>query len=207
MAIVKRVNSPYTIQTVTATDGITLNSGYVTVTGNLNVLGSTTAIETNNTSLKDNIIVLNDGEAGAGVTLGTAGIQIDRGTSANVTLRWNEANGGTWQITGDGTNYANIAASSLTTANLSLQDSSNPYLNANLNLHGYTIVSNVGNINFAGNLQINNAPVSPTSVSGATVLYASTPSGGTSGLYVVNESATNQELVTKTRAFGYSLIL
>jgi hypothetical protein len=190
MATVKRFNTTYTL------DGPT-----VTVTGNLNVLGSTTAIETTNTSLKDNVIVLNDGEAGLGVTLGSAGILIDRGLLANVQLRWYETYQ-QWQVTSDGTVYSNLV-----TGSTALINDLTPTLGANLNTYQYSIASNVGNINFAGNLQINNTAVTPGVVANATVVYASTPGAGTSGIYVVNGSAANQELITKSRAFGFSLIL
>ena len=55
------------------------NRGTVRITGNLDVIGKTTTVESSNTSIKDNIIILNSGETGAGVvTLGdTAGLQID----------------------------------------------------------------------------------------------------------------------------------
>jgi hypothetical protein len=200
MASVKKFTTSYTL------DGPT-----VTVTGNLNILGTQTAIETTNTTLKDNKIVLNDGETGNGVsTLGTtAGLVIDRGAATvggNVELRWNEAYL-KWEITNDGTNYANISASAGSGGNLSLKDDVNPYLNANLNTHGYFITSNIGNINFAGNIQLNNQAVTPTAVTGATVVYAASPNAGTSGVYVVNGSAANEELVTKRRAFGFSLLL
>jgi hypothetical protein len=49
------------------------------------------------------IITLNKGEIGAGVTLGQAGLEVDRGSLANVRLRWNETFD-TWQITSDGYN-------------------------------------------------------------------------------------------------------
>ena len=193
------------------TTSYTLDGPLVTVTGNLNVLGTQTIIDSTTTTIRDNTIVLNDGETGNGVsTLGTtAGITVDRGAATiggNVSLRWNETFL-KWEITNDGTNYANISASSSVTGNLSLKDDLNPFLNANLNTHGYFITSNIGNINFDGNIQLNNQAVAPTAVTGATVVYAATPNAGTSGVYVVNGSAANEELVTKRRAFGFSLIL
>jgi hypothetical protein len=63
----------------------------VIVVGNLTVQGSTTSVETTNTTITDNIITLNEGETGAGVSLGTAGIEIDRGTNPNVSFVWSEA--------------------------------------------------------------------------------------------------------------------
>ncbi|MEI6051264.1 MAG: hypothetical protein WCQ44_01055 [Opitutaceae bacterium] len=193
MAAVKRLNTSYTIDT---TD--------VIITGNLTVQGSQSALETTNTTLKDNIIILNDGEVGAGVTLGTAGIQIARGSLANVALRWNESFD-KWQITNDGTTYSNLVSSS--TGLTAVIDDPAPALGGNLNTNSYTISSNVGNMKFGGNIQINNTTVAPSAVTNATVLYAATPNSGTSGIYVVNDSAVNEELITKKRAFAFSLIL
>ena len=49
-----------------------------------------------------NIITLNSNETGTPSQNG--GIEIERGTSTNVTLRWNETND-VWEFTNDGTNY------------------------------------------------------------------------------------------------------
>lgn len=57
--------------------------GTVTIYGNLDVKGTTTQIETTNTNVNDNIIKLNSGEANTHITLGTAGIQIDRGDATH----------------------------------------------------------------------------------------------------------------------------
>jgi len=57
-------------------------NGSVTILGNLDVKGVTTQIETTNSSIKDNTITLNSGEAGSlsgKVTAGTSGIKIARG--------------------------------------------------------------------------------------------------------------------------------
>ena len=75
---------------VEATTG-TSNFNNVVVAGNLTVQGTTTTIDTDNTTIKDNVIILNQGESGAGVTLGTSGIEIERGSSANKTLVWDES--------------------------------------------------------------------------------------------------------------------
>lgn len=55
-------------------------SGNIVVDGNLVIGGSTTTISTEDLAISDNIIVLNDGEQGAGVSLNQSGIQIDRGS-------------------------------------------------------------------------------------------------------------------------------
>lgn len=64
----------------------------VTIKGDLLVQGETVAIEVTNLTIEDNTILLNKGESGNGVSLGSAGIEVDRGTADNVRFEWNEAN-------------------------------------------------------------------------------------------------------------------
>ena len=59
------------------------NTGTVTIYGNLDVIGGTTFIETTNTNITDNILVLNNGETANYVSLGTAGLLISRSVDAN----------------------------------------------------------------------------------------------------------------------------
>jgi hypothetical protein len=194
MAAVKRLNTSYTIDT---TD--------VIITGNLTVNGTQTTIESANTVLKDNIMLLNDGETGAGVTLGTAGILINRGVSPNVAIRWNEANSGTWQIANAAGTYSNVVSSS--TGLTHVIDDVDPTLGANLNTSSYTISSNVGNVNFAGNLQLKYTTIPAIATTGTIVVNAAEEGAGRTGLYVTGDASTNEELITKKRAFAFSLIL
>jgi hypothetical protein len=79
----------------------------VTINGDLFVNGTTTTISSETVLVEDNIITLNNGEPGAGVTAVSAGLEIDRGSEANVFLRWNETTD-TWQVTEDGTIFYDI---------------------------------------------------------------------------------------------------
>ena len=108
MAQNTRINTSYTLKTINASDSVTLDTSLVTVTGNLIVLGSQAAISTTNTTLFDNIITLNAGLSPSIAPTLNAGIEVDRGTQTNVQLRWNETVK-SWQVTNDGTTYANIA--------------------------------------------------------------------------------------------------
>jgi len=63
-------------------------SGNVIVGGNLTVSGTTTTVNTETINLADNQILLNSNETGTPSQNG--GIEIERGTSANKTLVWNE---------------------------------------------------------------------------------------------------------------------
>lgn len=55
--------------------------GDTTFTGNVNIQGTTTSVNATNLEIKDNIIELNKGEVGSGISKGSAGIKIDRGDS------------------------------------------------------------------------------------------------------------------------------
>jgi hypothetical protein len=79
----------------------------LTVTGNLTVSGTTTSINTETLTVDDNVIVLNNNVTSSPSE--NAGIEVERGTSANVLVRWNETSD-KWEITNDGTTYGNIVS-------------------------------------------------------------------------------------------------
>lgn len=66
--------------------------GTVVITGDLTVQGTTTTVETANMTIEDNIIVLNQGEAGAGITdpSNSSGIEIDRGSLLNALMVYDD---------------------------------------------------------------------------------------------------------------------
>jgi hypothetical protein len=65
-------------------------TGNLTVTGNIVHNGSNFTVNATTVTTKDNIITLNSGEVGSGVTAGKAGIQIDRGEAADYQLIFDE---------------------------------------------------------------------------------------------------------------------
>ena len=74
--------------------------GNLVVSGNLTVSGNTTYVNTETIQLSDNIITLNANEAGTPSQ--DAGLEVERGTSSNVVLQWNEVND-YWEIASGGT--------------------------------------------------------------------------------------------------------
>ena len=82
MAETKRISDQYTISAPT-----------IIIDGNLTVSGSTTSVETTNSTIADNIIVLNEGETLAGIAggSGTSGIEIDRGSLTNVSFVYDDS--------------------------------------------------------------------------------------------------------------------
>jgi len=90
----------------------TINAnGNMVIDGNLTVSGTATAINTTQTTINDNIIILNNDVTGTPSE--NAGIEVERGSATNVALRWNESTD-RWQITNDGSSYANIATGDTT---------------------------------------------------------------------------------------------
>ena len=118
MSTTKRILGDYTIQSVIPTDRVNINTSLVTINGNLLVTGQQTTIDSTNTQLWDNIITLNAGTSPGTTPVLDAGIEVDRGTQANVRLLWKESVK-QWQITNDGATYANIATST-TTGNINI---------------------------------------------------------------------------------------
>jgi hypothetical protein len=215
MSIVKNVSGPYTINTINHDDPIILDSNVVIINGNLQVRGNTTTISSTNTNIFDNIIVLNSGLGPTTAPTLNAGIEVDRGSSANVQLRWNEG-AGYWQATRDGSIYYNLVAT--TTGNTRVVDDPRPQLAANLELAGFALVSTTTDniyldpnkaVQLDGNLNIKkliNAPV-PAPISNYNIITASNVGTGGTGLFVTNdEGISNQELITKARAVVYSII-
>jgi len=77
----------------------------LTITGNLTVSGTTTTINSATLNIADNQITLNSDVTGAPSE--NAGLKVERGTSTDVDIRWNETDD-KWQFTNDGTNYTNL---------------------------------------------------------------------------------------------------
>jgi len=95
-------------------DGDTTFGHNVIVTGNFTVNGTTTSVDSVNLEVEDNTILLNKNETGAGVTAGSAGIEIERGTETNSSILWSEGDD-RWYINGGTLNAAlGIISSSIT---------------------------------------------------------------------------------------------
>jgi phage-related tail fiber protein len=74
----------------TAVSGNSSVGGNLTITGNLTVNGTNTVVNSSTVTTKDNIILVNAGEVGSGVTSGKAGIQVDRGDMADYQIVFDE---------------------------------------------------------------------------------------------------------------------
>jgi hypothetical protein len=98
--------------TITLDTGV--EQGTVVITGDLLVKGNTTTVDTANLTIEDNIILLNKGESGSGVTEGTSGLEIDRGSLLNAQFLWVEADE-KFRIQLDDTSLSGIIVGSVAT--------------------------------------------------------------------------------------------
>ena len=185
MSVTKRILGDFNISNKDVFGAnITISTHTLTIDGNL-LVGNITNATVTNTSVEDNIIVLNRGETGAGVTMGNAGIEIDRGSLTNVRLTFNE-NIDRWQLTNDGINYYDITIGSASAIGSVSADPA-PSLGGNLNITTKSLFDTSANVE----------------------VRANTAAMGGSGLYTNKIGVTNnkKELITKNRALVYSIIL
>ena len=87
---------------------------------NLTINGTQTIVNTETLTVDDNIIVLNNNESGTPSE--DAGIEVERGTSTNVKLQWDES-ADVWQFTNDGSSYQNMLTDATARALISVTDS------------------------------------------------------------------------------------
>ena len=222
MATVKRTSGDYNIYTYDAAGNIDGNVGIttntVTITGNLTVTGTQTTVNSTDTNIKDRLIVLNEGESGAGVTGNLSGIEVDRGSSTNARLVYVESTN-QWSIdNGSGTVIAIATSASGNGGIENVVEDVTPQLGGDLDVNGQSIVSaSNGNIVIAPDgsgilhvdgtaVRLQNEASDPTGQSGYTTLYAKTAGSGGTGLYAVSGSTSADELVSKSKAVVYGII-
>jgi len=98
-------------------DSYTINVPTMTVNGNLNVVGTTTSINSATLDFTD-LLVLNSNIGAVTPTI-DATIAVYRGTQANTAIRWHEATK-TWQITNDGTTFGNVLTAGIPAGNINI---------------------------------------------------------------------------------------
>ena len=127
---------------------------------NLHVTGTEVIVDVENLAVKDNLIHINSGENGAGISRISGGITIDRGTEASANILYNDANDrfelnfplaleGDLAVTANQTGVYATAANLITTGQtlqtqVTSNDSDISTLTANLATTGATLTSEVG---------------------------------------------------------------
>jgi len=205
MSLNTRFNGTWNIIGHETTSNVQVAAHSFIVTGNLKVLGTVSNISSTNTQITDNIVTLNQGETGFGVTPVYSGLEVDRGQLAKTALRWNESLT-RWELTSDGSVYMPIVTGVKGIEGV-FQDPA-PQLGGNLDVLARTIFSsNTQVVKFDTNLAVKNTTVAPSTLSGYNTVYSQTPNGGGSGLFVTNTTKQQQELITKSKAVFYSLMM
>jgi hypothetical protein len=96
-------DSPITNLVVTTLE----TTGDLTVGGNIIITGDTITLQTENLLIEDNIVTLTLNASAGGQPMVNAGLEINRGVSPTVGIRWNETIDN-WELTTDGSNYYEI---------------------------------------------------------------------------------------------------
>ena len=153
--------------TIGLPDDVTV-TGNLSIGGNLDVQGSINSISTTEVNIVDNKVVLNTNVTGS--PSADAGLKVNRGTSADVELLWNET-ADQWTLTNDGTNYHEITRKYKTTLNTSATS--------------YTVTHNLGTKDTVVSIYEVAAPyaeivadVEHTSDSDVTIKFAVAPASG-----------------------------
>ena len=212
MSQTKRVSGAYTIA---ATGGTTVDSA-LTVTGNLTITGTTTTVETTNTEITDRIILLNKGESGAGVTGIQSGIEIERGSTANALLVFDDSTD-TFRISYDGgSSFVTVSTTVGGSGLENIVEDTTPQLGGDLDINGFNITSantnqdiniipsGTGNVVVDSGIRLNDQSA-PSAVTNSTIVYAAATTGGGTGVHFVDGSTTG-EMVSKTKAIVFGLI-
>ena len=145
-------------QAVATDSNVTFNN--LTVSGDLTVSGTTTSINTATLNVADNIVVLNNDVTGSPTE--NAGIEVERGTSANVLVRWNETSD-KWEATNDGTVYGNLVTTADSGTVTSTMIADGTIVDADINASAAIALSKLAT-STAGNIIVYNSSGVPTSV-------------------------------------------
>ena len=217
MSSFDRITGNYTLETLGGSCGLgdirfvaNSGTGNFYINGNLIVTGQQSQVGSVNTFIADSFITLGNTQVA-----GDAGISVQRGGQATVSIKWNEAVD-RWQITNDGTIYSNIAAGGTLS---SVFEDKSPRLGAALDLNCFPITTlfpcnivmrpGVAGTRANAAIQIEriDSAVTPNAVTNNTILFARAPGAGDTGLYVTGSTNRAEELITRRKALLFSLVL
>jgi len=175
----------------------------VTIGGDLTVNGTTTTFNTNNINIEDNVVVLNSNVTGTPSV--SAGIEIERGDSANVLVRWNET-ADKWDLTNDGTVYGNIITSADSGTVTSTMIADGTITNGDISATAGIVDTKLETISTAG--KVSNSATTATNNNTASAIVARDASGnftaGTITAALSGNASTATTLATARTIAGQS---
>ncbi len=208
----KRIDGDYTIETINGGDRVIINTTAVAVTGNLEVSGNLTYINTEQLDVKDPFILLNN--SNTATYSANSGLITHKSASTYAGIRYNN-NNTKWELststdpTGDTGTWSEIgtaAAGSVAGSNTQVQfnNAGNFGASANFTFTDTSQLNVTGNVNISTGLQLADSAV-PGAVTNTTVLHGGVAGSGGSGVYFVDGSTTD-ELVSKSKAIVFGII-
>jgi hypothetical protein len=209
----KRIDGDYYIETINNGDRVIIETTAMAVTGNLEVSGNLTYINTEQLDVKDPFILLND--SNTATYSSNSGIITHKTATTYAGLRFNTTDS-KWEIStstdtagtsGTWDEIGTAAAGSVAGANTEVQfnDSGSFGASANFTFTDTSQLNVTGNINITAGLQLADSASAPGSVANTTVLYGNVAGSGGTGVYFVDGS-TADELVSKSKAIVFGII-
>jgi len=207
MSTYKNISGDYTI---TVDNG----NGLMTVNGNLNVKGNVTYIDVNELKVEDPFITVaaNNSGSGSGAAFPEQGLVAQTGTGTYAGLRFNNPTN-TWQISPsvDANGAPLVAYFDIASAGAASPGAPENAVQFNVgnNFTGSAnFVFDTGNavLTLSGTQILGNIGSAPTAVANSVAVYHNQVGGGGTGLYA-KTSSTNGELVNKSKAIIFGLIL
>lgn len=212
MATHKRIDGDYVVTTINPEDYFFITTHTVEITGNLNVIGNITYIETTELKVDDPFITVAANNSG---NLGTAlfpnqGLVAQTSSNTFAGLRFdNTAN--TWQISPsvDAAGapidaYANLSTGNVAAggANTNIQFNDSGSFGGNAD---FSFDKTVSRVTLQGHQIFGNIGTAPGVTANAVAVYHNAQGMGGTGLFVRSPSV-EDELVSKTKAIVFGII-
>ena len=176
-------------------------SNTVTIAGDLTVSGTTTYVNTATLNVADNIITLNSDWSGSPTE--NAGIEVNRGQSANVQFMWDETND-RWSSNGQPLAVAALSTSGVYTASANINLSNNHLINSRLTRYTESVTANTTGVGSTYAIDLSTANIFDLTLSANVTFSVTNPpaSGIAQGATIIlRQDATGGRTVTFPSSF------
>lgn len=205
----KRVDGDYTIQLVNDTDVLTLESNTVAVNGNLEVTGNITYIDTEQLLVTDPFLLVNKSSNGSYSS--NAGMLMHKTSSTYAGIRYN-VNDDKWELSTNTDETGEVGTWNEITVGTNVSpggvDSAIQFNDGNTfaGSDKFLFDSTESFLVLNGKLALYNQLDVPNPSPGFHTMYANSTSTAGTGIYVVTDDGTNEELVSKSKAIVFGII-
>lgn len=192
-----------TLSNTLAVTGNATFSNNVTVSGNFTVTGTTTYVNTATLNVADNIINLNSDVVGTPSQ--DAGIEVNRGSSANVQFIWDETND-RWSTNGQPLAVTSLSTSGVYTAGANVNLANNSLINSKFNRYTEAVTTNTA-VTAAYAIDLSTANIFDlTLTANVTFTVSNPPASGTAqgATIILRQDATGSRTVTFPASFKWT---